>query len=64
MREKERMQYENIRKKNIPLDSSIRKRRIDRRHYFTYHNEKNRLDHLKKEGRITVYSAVIKGAKQ
>ena len=64
MREKERMQYENIRKKSISLDSCIRKRCADRRNYFAYHNEKNRLDHFKKEGRITVYLAVIKGAKQ
>lgn len=48
-------------KKNSSLDSSIGKCRVDRRHYFTNHNEKNRLDHLKKEGRITIYSAVIKG---
>ena len=55
------MQYENIRKKNISLDSSIGKRRVGCRNYFAYHNEKNCLDHLKKEGRITIYSAVIKG---
>lgn len=55
------MEYENIRKKNISLDSGIGKCRADRRHYFAYHNEKNRLDHLKKEGQITIYSAVIKG---